>query len=212
MSEFSFLPDDQDKLQQNMGAVAPGKGMAIIESFSMYTGGRGSNANTQHELKIEIIAWSDKSSEGSFFTEGIWTADKEPEKSDKKKNYAAQIAVLVCASGLMKLSDLKRMSMAQIDDDKFYAKLVGRPIMVEIAARAKKDDPTKIYHNIAQYGRAIFHMKDPRCKDWPMDRDIYNQYAHIVGDWVAAKTEKPAPAKTAPAAAAAGVDPFAAMG
>ncbi len=217
MSDFGFLPDDPDKLQSNMGAVAPGRGMALITGFSMYTGGKGSYAGTQHELEVEIVAWSDQSCVAATHTEGIWHADKEAEGSDKKKNYAAQIATLVCASGLLKLSDLKRMSMQEIDNEDFYKKLIGRPVMIEIALRAKKDDPTKTYHNIAQYGRAIFHVKDPRCKDWPKNQNIFNAKAHMVGDWItetkpaatsSAKTEKLA-AKTAAASTA---DPFGALG
>lgn len=213
MSDFGFLPDDPDKLQSNMGAVAPGRGMALITGFSMYSGGKGSYAGTQHELELEIVAWTDQNCVAATHTEGIWHADKEAEGSDKKKNYAAQIATIVCASGLLKLADLKKMSMQQIDTEEFYKKLIGRPVMIEIAARPKKDDPTKVYHNIAQYGRAIFHVKDPRCKDWPKNQTIYNGKAHIVGDWItetkpAAKTEKTA----ATTAAASTSDPFGALG
>lgn len=218
MSDFGFLPDDPDKLQSSMGAVAPGKGMALIKGFSMYTGGKGSYAGTQHELELEIVAWSDQGSLGATHTEGIWHADKEADGSDKKKNYAAQIATLVCAAGLLKLADLKLMSMQQIDVAEFYAKLIDRPVMIEIASRPKKDDPTKVYNNIAQYGRAIFHMKDPRVKDWPRNTTIFNANAHKVGEWVtdakpAAKTAAPAAKTEKPAAPAAPTaDPFGALG
>ncbi len=215
MSDFGFLPDDPDKLQTAVGSVQPGKGMALIKGFSMYTGGKGAYAGTQHELELEIVAWSDPNCLGATHIEGIWHADKEAEGSDKKKNYAAQIATIVCASGLLKLADLKKMSMQQIDVAEFYAKLVDRPVMIEIAGRPKKDDPTKIYHNIAQYGRAIFHVKDPRCKDWPKNTTIFNANAHRVGEWTTAA--KPAAAKSAapsePATPAASTaDPFGALG
>ena len=193
--DFSQVPEDPTKIHDGGGnRPDPGRGMALITDFKEY----GAVNGTAHELTLELVAWIAPGNDTKIHKENIFTKDTSGKGFPMKR-----MTCLCMAAGLFNANDVARWkresSTPQID----LSKLVGRPVMVELVSVPSEKDPSKTYINIGNIGLAIYHIKDPKVKDWPRNQSIYNSRAALVGEWVT-ELEKP---KTN--AAAASPDPFA---
>jgi len=212
--EFDYCdaPEDVENIQRPSGRPMPGRGMVMITKWSEYTANNGA----QHELGMEIVAWSDHSSIALEHTERIWHADRagddEKGKQDKR-NFADVMMAIALASGVINAAYIKKCKDEKKPIEFNLEDAVGRPVMVELIERPDKKNPPKTYINVAMYGKAFYHIKDKRVADWPRNQNIFNANAHAVGEWIT--TAKPAAAKTEAkkavttgAAATATADPF----
>jgi hypothetical protein len=205
--DFSNVPEDPTKIQDGNGdRCTPGKGMALITAWNEYGGAKGQ----AHELELEIVAWTNQADIAKTHKENIFHKDNTGKGFPMKR-----MTCLAMAAGLFTAKDVKAWKAAGTAPEIDMQKLVGRPIMIELVEVVDDKDATKKYINIGNIGLAFYHVKDQRIAAWPKNQTIFNTKAHMVGDWItetkpaAAKTEKPATQKSAPAADA---DPFAVMG
>ena len=204
--DFSNVPEDPTKIQDGNGdRCTPGKGMALITAWNEYGGAKGQ----AHELELEIVAWTNQADIAKTHKENIFHKDNTGKGFPMKR-----MTCLAMAAGLFTAKDVKQWKEQKVAPEIDMQKLVGRPIMIELVEVVDDKDDTKKYINIGNIGLAFYHVKDQRIAAWPKNQTIFNTKAHMVGDWItetksAAKTDKPATQKTAPAADA---DPFAVMG
>jgi hypothetical protein len=204
--DFSNVPEDPTKIQDGNGdRCTPGKGMALITAWNEYGGAKGQ----AHELELEIVAWTNQADIAKTHKENIFHKDNTGKGFPMKR-----MTCLAMAAGLFTAKDVKQWKEQKVAPEIDMQKLVGRPIMIELVEVVDDKDATKKYINIGNIGLAFYHVKDQRIAAWPKNQTIFNTKAHMVGDWItetksAAKTDKPATQKTAPAADA---DPFAVMG
>jgi len=186
---------DPEKIHDGGTRAKPGRGMVVIKKWSEYTGAKGQ----AHELELEIVAWTDKDSVAVTHTENIFHTDKSGKGFPMKR-----LTCLSMAAGLFNANDVKQWQAQGSQPEIDMTKLVDRPVMIELIEEPDQNDATKTWIRIGNFGLAIYHIKDPRCKDWPRNTQIYNMNAAKVGDWV--ETAKAAPPKQQAASAGAAVD------
>lgn len=189
---------DPEKIHDGGGTRAkPGRGMAVIKRFSEYTGAKGQ----AHEVDFEIVSWTDKDSVAVIHTENIFHTDKTGKGFPMKR-----ITCLAMAAGLFNANDVKQWQAAGSQPEIDMTKLTDRPVFIELIEEADQNDSSKKYIRVGNIGLALYHIKDPRCKDWPKNQAIWNAAAAKVGDWI--ETAKAAPPKQQAAnkSAAASVD------
>ena len=186
---------DPEKIHDGGTRAKPGRGMVVIKKWSEYTGAKGQ----AHELELEIVAWTDKDSVAVTHTENIFHTDKSGKGFPMKR-----LTCLSMAAGLFNANDVKQWQAQGSQPEIDMSKLVDRPVMIELIEEPDQNDATKTWIRIGNFGLAIYHIKDPRCKDWPRNTQIYNMNAAKVGDWV--ETAKAAPPKQQAASAGAAVD------
>lgn len=182
-------PDD---MQSGGVGAKPGHGMGLITKWSEYTGPASS-----HELEIEIVAWTNTESVGVVHEEKVWTKD-----NSGKGHPAKVLTAIGVAGGLFMPADIADWQSKGVMPEIDYSQLVNRPVMLQIILEPDKDDKAKFWPKIASFGKGIYHIKDPRVKDWPVHQGIFTSKAALVGEYRAAGTKPTTP----PAAEA---DPFA---
>lgn len=194
--DFSSVPDDPTKIQDGGGdRPTPGRGMVLIKKWEEY----GALKGEAHLCLVEIVAWTNPEDVAKEYEHNIFHKDTYQDGSPMRR-----LTCLAMAAGLFNANDVKQWKASGTQPEIDMSKLVGRPLMIELFNEPKKNDPTKVYLKVANYGFAMYHIKDARVKDWPKNQSIYNRCAASVGEWI---TETK-PAATKPAAAA-GADPFA---
>lgn len=175
--DFSGISNPDD-LQSGGNRPKAGRGMAMISKFDEY-GGKGG----AHEMELEIIAWSDKDSETLTHTVRI------PTKDNTGKGHPQKVmAALGIAGGLFMPPDIAAWNEAGEAPEIDFTLLEGRPIMVQFVEEPKKDAndkpiPGESWLNVGSFGKAFFHIMDPRVKDWPVNQGIYNSNAAKVGEY-----------------------------
>jgi hypothetical protein len=200
--DFSQTPDDPTRIQDGFGGrVGPGKGMALITEWEDY----GMFDRKAHKLGLEIVAWTAKEELGKVHEEAIFHKD-----STGKGFPMRRMTCLAMAAGLFTAVDVKRWKDEKKNPEIDMAKLVGRPIMIELVEEPRQNDPTKKDIKIGNIGLAFYHIKDKRIEAWPKNLNIFNANAHIVGEWI---TEtKPAAKPATPHPDTSTADPFGALG
>jgi hypothetical protein len=203
MAEFDFaqIPDDPTKLQDGGGdRCSPGRGMGVIKEYTEYGGANGQ----AHKLVIEIVAWTVPGDLGKTHEENIFHKDNTGKGHPQKR-----LTTLAMAAGLFTANDVKRWKAEGTRPDIDMQKLVGRAIMFELEEMEQKDkhDPTKVrkFINVGNIGLGFWHIKDPRCKGWPMNQVVADRVAAQVGDWVVETKQAAKP----PAVGASAGNPFA---
>jgi hypothetical protein len=171
-----------------------GRGLVRCNSFGEFSGNKGA-----HELKFEIIAWSDPSAIGMEHQENIFP----PDPGSDKDYCTPKLLRLAIATGVItpKQAEDVKSGIGEVEIDLVGA-LPGRLMFTEIAANADKKDATKFYHNVADFGNAYFHIHDPRVAGWPTNQGVLNAQAALVGKWEPTTTSAPGAAASAPGAAA----------
>lgn len=196
---LSKVKGDMDSLKNSaFKETPPGRGMVLVKAFKEY----GHAKTGSHELVLEIVAWTNPEGVGVEHTELVF-----PDKGDREEDQcAARCLKIAIATGMVTPREAEdaRNGSGELDLDLATA-LPGRPMFVEVVKRKGKDD--KEYCNIGEGGFAFYHVKDPRCVDWPKHAALINQNMHLVGEWEplkkdAAPTSKPAEKKP-------GANPFA---
>ena len=205
MMDFSFdqIPDDPTKIQDGSGnRPDPGKGMVLINGFTEH----GAVNGTAHLLELEIVAWDKPGNETKIHKEKIFAND-----STGKGFPMRRLTCLAMAAGLFNANDVKRWKAEGAHPQMDMTKLVGRPIMVQLVEEPDQKNPTKTYINIGNIGLAMYHIKDPRVKGWPVNQTIFNARAALVGDWIVEPKAGETKATAAAAKATSTADPFAAL-
>lgn len=198
--DFSQTPDDPTKIQDGGDdRPSPGRGMILITEWNECGGVNGA----AHELKYEIVGWTTPGDVGKSHKENIFHKDKTGKGFPMKR-----LTCLAMAAGLFNANDVRRWKAQNVQPDIDMTKLVGRPIMIELVEEPNSDPAKRSYLNIGNIGLAMYHIRDPRVKDWPKNQSIYNRLAAEVGDWI---VDKPAGASSKPKDAAGPSDPFAAV-
>ena len=203
--DYSDVPENVEDLQKSSGRAKPGRGMVVIKEWSEYS----ANSGKQHELTMEIVAWSNPESLAVIHTERIWHADHAGDNDEgkrNKKNFSDIMMAIAVASGIISARDIATCREKKLPIKFDIEKAIERPVMIELEERPDKKNTIKSYINVALYGKAFFHIKDPRVKDWPVNQSIYNRCAATVGEWI---TETKAAAPKKDAAAGVTADPFA---
>jgi len=169
-----------------------GKGLVRCNSFSEFSGHKGA-----HELKFEIIAWSDPSAIGMEHHENIFP----PDPGSDKDYCTPKLLRLAIATGIItpKQAEDVKSGTGEVEIDLVGA-LPGRLMFTEIAANADKKDATKFYHNVGDFGNAYFHIHDPRVAGWATNQGVLNAQAALVGKWEPTTTSAPGAAASAPGA------------
>jgi hypothetical protein len=188
---------DVDDLQAGGERAAPGHGMILITEFEEYGGLNGK----AHKLVFEIVAWTDSDSVGVSNTENIFHEDTYNDGSPFKK-----MAALGVATGLFTAEDIAGWKAAGEMPEIDYSNVVGRCAMTQLEEKPNKDATKKPYINVGMYGKAFFHMGDPRVADWPKNQSVLNAHGSKSGTFKMFGDAKPVAAKPA-----AGKDPFAAV-
>ncbi|MCP4507983.1 MAG: hypothetical protein GY826_16565 [Fuerstiella sp.] len=180
-----------DDLQSGGDRAVPGNGMVLITGFTEY----GAVNGRAHLLEFELVAWTDMDSMGVGHKENIFHEDTYKDGAPFKKMAALGVATGLCAAQDI-VAWQKAEQMPQID----FSQVVGRPMMVQLTESEKNG---KTYINVGEYGKAYYHLLDPRVIDWPKNQQVYNDRVASVGQFLTVGDKKPA------AAAAATADPFA---
>lgn len=195
--DFDQCPEDPSKIQDGGGdRPTPGRGMVLITEWNEYTGAKGK----AHELVYEIVAWTNPGDIAKQHKENIFHTDTTGKGFPMRR-----LTCLAMAAGLFNALDVIAWKKAGTKPQIEMSNIIGRPIMIELIEEPDEKNPTKTYIRVGGIGLAMYHIKDPRVKGWPVNQTIFNQNAAKVGDWVAEtkkETRKPA------AAAAGAVDPF----
>lgn len=185
---------DPGKIHDGGLKILPGRGMGVIKEWNEYAGAGGK----AHELKIEIVAWTDPQSVAQTHRENIFHQDNTGKGWPMKR-----MTCLCMAAGLFNSSDVRQWQAQGSTPEIDMSKLIERPVYLELVKQMKDGKETG-FIELGQIGLAIYHIKDPRCKDWPKNQAIWNAAAAKVGDWV--ETAKAAPPKQQAASAGAVVD------
>lgn len=174
---------DPEKIHEGGSKILPGRGMGVIKEWNEYGGVSGK----AHELKIEIVAWTDPGSVAQIHKENIFHEDKSGKGWPMKR-----FTCLSMAAGLFNANDVREWQKQDSKPEIDMGKLVDRPVFLELVKQMKDGKETG-YIEIGQIGMAIYHIKDARCKDWPRNHGIWNANAAKVGDWIeTAKAAAPA--------------------
>lgn len=186
------IDDFNDVKAGGFKKVPPGRGLVRCNSF-----GERSSRNGAHEVKFEIIAWSDPSAIGMEHTENIVPYDGYSEKDFE----TPRVLRLAIATGIITPKEAEDAK----DEDKelnidFVGCLNGRLMFVEIEASPDKKDPNKVYSNVGNFGTAYFHIYDPRVAGWPTNQGVLNAQAALVGKWEPTTTSAPGAAAPSPGA------------
>lgn len=185
--DFTTIPDDPTKIQDGSGdRPTPGKGMALITGWEEYGGANGQ----AHKLSLEIVAWTNPQDVAKRHDENIFHKDNSGKGFPQKR-----MTCLAMAAGLFTANDVKKWKAAGTQPDIDMASLVGRAIMIELVEEPDKNDASKKYIKIGNIGLGFWHIKDPRCKGWPVNQAVINRVHGLVGDWVV--EEKPVTSKPA---------------
>lgn len=193
--DFSNI-GDPTKIHEGGGRPKPGRGMALIKNWSEYTGARGK----AHELELEIVAWTDKDSVGQTHTENIFHEDKSGKGFPMRR-----MICLGMAAGLFNAHDVEEWKKHGMQNVDFHL-LVGRPVMVVLIEEPDKEDKSKTYIRVGEIGLGIYHIADPKTKDWPKNQGLVNRHLPEVGQWIES-TQASGNQPAAPAANA-GANPF----
>ena len=201
--DFSQTPDDPTKIQEGGGdRPTPGRGMVLLGAFNEYGGAKGQ----AHEVEMEIVAWTASGDVAKIHKENIFHKDNTGKGFPMKR-----LTCLAMAAGLFNANDVKQWKAQGSQPEIDMTKITGRPIMIELVEEPDQNDASKKYIRIGNIGLAMYHIKDPRVKGWPVNQSIYNRCAAAVGEWI---TETKPAATTQAAkkpAATAAEDPFAAV-
>lgn len=194
------IKGDMDSLK-NTGFhdIPAGRGMVRVTEFSEYTFTKGKNPG--HELKLELVAWTNPEGVGQEHKEILFVDDGSREDD----LCAAKLMKIAIATGLITpaQAEAARQGNGEIELD-LVASLPDRTMFVEIIKRKDKDGQ-KEYTNVGEGGFAYYHLKDPRCADWPKHTMMFNQSLALVGEWEplkkdakdAAAASKPKPSSSA---------------
>lgn len=165
-----------DELKNTAFAEVPaGRGMVLLKEFKEYGFTKGRNPG--HELHLEIVAWTDPAGVAQMHREIIF----EDDGSRDDDICAAKLMRIAIAVGLFTPAQAEQMkATGTLELDLNAAQ--NRPMFCEIIKRKDKDG-VKEYTNVAEGGFAYFHVKDPRCKDWPKHAMLLNQSLALVGEW-----------------------------
>ncbi len=201
--DFSQTPDDPTKIHEGGGSrPSPSRCMVVITKFDQFGGANGS----AHVLEYEIVASTVPDDVGKTHDELIFHQDKTGKGWPMRR-----MTCLGMVTGLFNANDVKRWKDTGTNPDIDMTKIVGRPMMIELVEEQDANKPGKTYIKIGGIGLAMYHLLDPRVKDWPKNASLYNRLANTVGQWIVSESKAAAPAAKPPATAGSGpVDPFAA--
>lgn len=190
---------DMDSLRGPSSDVPAGRGMVVVKDFTEHVS-RGSAVG--HELCLEIVAWTDPAGVAQIHKEFIFVDDGKRDEDQ----CAARLMRAAIACGMLTPAQAEAAKKGQGEIDLDLTAAIGRPLFVEIVKRKDKKDVERT--GVAEFGYAYFHVKDPRCADWPKHSMLLNQSLALVGEWEPLKKDaKDAAAmKSKPAASA---NPFA---
>lgn len=173
------------------GRATPGKGLVVCTGFEEFGGADGK----AHKLTFEIAAWTDKECVGSEHSENIFHQDRTGKGWPKRR-----MLVLALATGIISQAEYAAAKAQDATIDLDFSKINGRPMKVVLIEQADKDDASKTYINVGGAGIAMYHIDDPKCKNWPTIAAVENKARSVVGKWVDPKTVAAEPGS--------GPDPF----
>lgn len=197
------IKGDMDSLK-NTGFqdVPAGRGMVTVKEFSEFTFTKAKNPG--HELKLEIVAWTNPEGVAQEHKEIIFVDDG----SRDEDMCSAKLMKIAIACGLITpaQAEAARNGEGELELD-LPSALPGRPMFVEIVKRKDKDGQ-KEYTNVGEGGFAYYHLKDPRCAAWPKHSMLFNQSLALVGEWEPLKKDAKDAAAAKPKSTAS-ANPFA---
>jgi hypothetical protein len=158
--DLSDMPDNPDSIGSGGQRATPGRGMAIITGWEEYGGASGK----AHKLTVELAAWSTPADVGKTHEENIFHADTTGKGFPKRRMLS-----LAMAAGLTSPAEYQRAKANGEALRLDLQKLVGRPIMLELAEEADQRDPSKKYIRVANIGLGWHHPLDPKVAAWPKD-------------------------------------------
>ena len=158
--DLSDMPDNPESIGSGGQRATPGRGMAIITAWEEYGGASGE----AHKLTVELAAWSTPADVGKTHEENIFHADTTGKGFPKRRMLS-----LAMAAGLTSPAEYQRAKANGEALRLDLAKLVGRPIMLELAEEADQRDPAKKYIRVANIGLGWHHPLDPKVAAWPKD-------------------------------------------
>jgi hypothetical protein len=158
--DLSDMPDNPESIGSGGQRATPGRGMAIITGWEEYGGASGK----AHKLTVELAAWSTPADVGKTHEENIFHADTTGKGFPKRRMLS-----LAMAAGLTSPAEYQRAKANGEALRLDLAKLVGRPIMLELAEEADQRDPSKKYIRVANIGLGWHHPADPKVAAWPKD-------------------------------------------
>ena len=207
MLEFDLddMPDNPDSIGSGGQRATPGRGMAIIIAWEEYGAANGK----AHKLTVEIAAWSTPADVGKTHEESIFHTDTTGKGFPKRRMLS-----LAMASGISTPAEYQRAKAEGRPLGFDGSKLVGRPIMVELAEEPDQKDPSKKYLRVAK-GLGWHHPLDPKVAAWPKDAARLQRLG-ITATTAPAKPSAPPvqqqvtrpPAPAAPVASNDDADPF----
>lgn len=186
--DMNNFTGDANTLGQGGGDTPkPGKGMVLITEWNEYGGANGK----AHELKFEIVAWSDPDSLTMEWRQNIFHTDTTGKGHPLKCMLALGIA-----GGLFTAADVDEWKRTKAMPTRDYSRLIDRPIMLVLAEEADNNNAAKKWLRVP-YSSTFFHCRDPRVSDWPKNQNMLNAKAALIGEY---KPAGSAPAATASAA------------
>ena len=195
--DFSGIGNAAD-LQSGGDRPKPGRGMVVVTKWSEYTG-----KYSEHEMEVEIVAWSDPDSVTMTYTARIKTKD-----NSGKGHPAKVMAALGVAGGLFTPADIERWKEEEASPDIDFNDIVGRAMMLHLVEEPDQNDKAKIWLNVGSFGKGFYHIRDPRVKDWPTNQGVYNANAAKVGDYVLPDDHSKTPAAATTTAPVSTSNPF----
>lgn len=202
--DLSDMPENPDSIGAGGGQrPTPGRGMAIITGWEEYGGASGK----AHKLTVELAAWSTPADVGKTHEENIFHQDTTGKGFPKRRMLS-----LAMAAGLTSPAEYQRAKANGEALRLDLSKLVGRPIMLELAEEADQRDPAKKYIRVANIGLGWHHPADPKVAAWPKDLQRLQRMGITATTAPAAVPQaKPVtrpPAPAAPVASNDDADPF----
>jgi hypothetical protein len=158
--DLSDMPENPESIGSGGQRATPGRGMAIITAWEEYGGASGK----AHKLTVELAAWSTPADVGKTHEENIFHADTTGKGFPKRRMLS-----LAMAAGLTSPAEYQRAKANGEALRLDLSKLVGRPIMLELAEEADQRDPSKKYIRVASIGLGWHHPLDPKVAAWPKD-------------------------------------------
>lgn len=178
----------------------PGRGMVIFRGLREHVAGK--QGGLRHEAVFEISEWTDQSPgvKGHEHVEMIFLDKQTGMPTDATFAKLTRLAIALGLITPVQAEQIKSGTGA-VEMDFDHAK--GRPLYMEIVRRPDKNDPSKTYVGVADFGCAYFHIGDPECADpqqWPRNQGVLNRSGAQCGVWQPVA----APSPSQPVAATAG--------
>lgn len=186
---------DQDMNDIKAGGfsdVPEGRGLVQISEYKERAGKQG-----QDLMKLVLMAWSVPRGQGMEHMEGL-LHDKPDAKFER---YEPRILRIAVATGVVTPQELQAArdgaGTVNIETHMF----VGRLMFAEIGkVEGFGKNKGKFFTNVLGDGNLIFHIKDPRCAEWPTNPGVIANFGTHSGDWrPAQETATASPANQPPA-------------